>query len=210
MGDELTKAVANLEEDDAVRITVEKLESGQDPLSILEESRKGMEIVGEGFSKGEYFLPELIYSGQILNEIARIVKPKIKQDVQGKHIGKFVLGTVAGDIHDIGKNIVNFLLDVNGFEVFDIGIDAPPAKFVEKIKETGAPIVGLSGLLTLAFDAMKQTIDAIKEAGLRDKVKIIIGGSQVDEKVCEYTGADAYTKDAMEGVLMAKTWLGGQ
>ena len=210
MGDDLTKAVANLEEDDAVRITVEKMEQGQDPLSILEESRKGMEIVGEGFSKGEYFLPELIYSGQILNEIARIVKPKIKQDVQGKRIGKFVLGTVAGDIHDIGKNIVNFLLDVNGFEVFDIGIDAPPAKFVEKIKETGAPIVGLSGLLTLAFDAMKQTIDAIKEAGLRDKVKIIIGGSQVDETVCKYTGADAYTKDAMEGVLMAKTWLGGQ
>jgi len=210
MGDDLTKAVANLEEDDAVRITVEKLERGQDPFSILEESRKGMEIVGEGFSKGEYFLPELIYSGQILNEIARIVKPKIKQDVQGKHIGKFVLGTVAGDIHDIGKNIVKFLLDVNGFEVFDIGIDAPPEKFVEKIKETGAPIVGLSGLLTLAFDAMKKTIDAIKKAGLRDKVKIIIGGSQVDETVCKYTGADAYTKDAMEGVLMAKTWLGGQ
>jgi 5-methyltetrahydrofolate--homocysteine methyltransferase len=209
MGEELTKAVANLEEDDAVRITLEKLDQGQDPLSILEESRKGMEIVGEGFSKGKYFLPELIYSGQILKEIARIIKPKIVKDVQTKRIGKFILGTVAGDIHDIGKNIVSFLLDVNGFEVFDIGIDAPPQRFVEKIKETNAPMVGLSGLLTLAFDAMKKTIEAIKEAGLRDNVKIIIGGSQVDETVQKYTGADAYAKDAMEGVSLAKTWLGG-
>jgi 5-methyltetrahydrofolate--homocysteine methyltransferase len=210
MGNKLTDAVANLEEEDALKITREKLGQGQDPLSVLEESRKGMEIVGDGFSSGKYFLPELLYSGEIINEIAKLVKPMIKQDVQAKRIGKFVIGTVAGDIHDIGKNIVIFMLDVNGFEVYDLGVDVPPQKFVEKIKETGASIVGLGGLLTLAFDTMKATVDAITEAGLRDKVKIIIGGCQVDEQVQKYTGADAFGRDVMTGVTMAKSWLGGK
>jgi 5-methyltetrahydrofolate--homocysteine methyltransferase len=210
MSNELTNAVANLEEADALRITREKLDQGQNPLSVLEESRRGMEIVGEGFSSGKYFLPELVYSGEILNEIAKLVKPMIKQDIQAKHIGKIVIGTVAGDIHDIGKNIVIFMLDVSGFEVYDLGVDVPPWKFVDKIKETGASIVGLGGLLTLAFDAMKQTVDAIAEAGLRDKVKIVIGGCQVDEQVRKFTGADAFGRDAMTGVTIAKAWLGGQ
>jgi methanogenic corrinoid protein MtbC1 len=125
-----------------------------------------------------------------------------------KRTGKFVLGTVAGDIHDIGKDIVAFMLDVNGFEVHDLGIDVPVQKFVDKIKETNAPIVGLSGFLTLAFDAMKETIDAIKAAGLRDKVKIMIGGGQIDEEIRRYTGADAYRPDAVSGVLLAKEWMG--
>ena len=207
MSEELTKAVADLEEKEALKLTQEKLDRGENPQSVLEESRKGMELVGKRFSDGEYFLPELIYSGEIFKEIAEIVKPKLTQDVQSKRIGKCIIGTVAGDIHDIGKDIVVFMLDVSGFEVYDLGVDVPPQKFVEKIKETNAPIVGLSGFLTLAFDSMKETVEAIKEAGLRDKVKIMIGGGQIDDEIRKYAGADAYGRDAMTGVTLAKQWL---
>jgi 5-methyltetrahydrofolate--homocysteine methyltransferase len=137
-----------------------------------------------------------------------MVKPKMSKQGEIKRVGKVVFGTVAGDIHDIGKDIVVFMLDVNGFEVYDLGVDVPAQKFVEKIKETGAPVVGLSGFLTLAFDSMKQTVDAIKAAGLRDKVKVMIGGGQMSEEVRKYTGADAYGPDAMAGVSLAKKWSG--
>ena len=138
-----------------------------------------------------------------------MVKPKLSKNVEAKRLGKFVMGTVAGDIHDIGKNIVTFMLDINGFEVYDLGVDVSPEEFVEKIKETSAPIVGLSGFLTLSYDSMKQTIEAIKNAGLRDKVKIMIGGGQINEEIREYTSADAYGKDAMAAVSIAKEWIGG-
>jgi len=209
MSGELTKAIADLEENEALKITREKLDRGEEPHLILEEGKNGMEIVGKRFSDGTYFLPELIFSAEILKGISEIIKPKLKKDVQAGRLGKVIIGTVAGAIHDIGKDIVVFLLDVSGFEVYDLGVDVPPQKFIEKIKETNAPIVGLSGLLTLAFDSMKETVDAIKAASLRDKVKIMIGGGQVDDKIRAYTGADAYGVDAMTGVLLAKDWLGG-
>ncbi len=208
MSGELAKAVADLEEDEALRITKERLDRGEEPHLILEESRNGMEIVGKRFGDGEYFLPELIFSAEILKEITEIVKPKLRTDVQAKRLGRCVIGTVAGDIHDIGKDIVVFMLDVSGFEVYDLGVDVPPQRFVDKLKETDAPIVGLSGFLTLSFDSMKRTVDAIREAGLRDKVKIMIGGGQIDEEIRRYAGADAYGRDAMAGVSLAKTWLG--
>jgi methanogenic corrinoid protein MtbC1 len=207
MSGELTKAIADLEEKEALRLTSEKLDGGEDPRSILEESRKGMEIIGNRFSDGTYFLPELIYSAEILKEITEIIKPKLKEDAQAKNSGKCIIGTVAGDIHDIGKDIVVFMLDVNGFEVYDLGVDVPPQAFVDKIKETNAPIVGLSGFLTLAFDSMKETVDAIKAAGLRDSVKIMIGGGQIDEDIRKYAGADAYGQDAMKAVSLAKEWI---
>jgi 5-methyltetrahydrofolate--homocysteine methyltransferase len=210
MDEKLTKAVADLEENDALRIVREKLASGEDPRLILDASRSGMETVGKRFAEGKYFLPELVYSGEIFKEIAEIVKPKLQQDVQTKRLGKVIVGTVAGDIHDIGKDIVVFMLDVSGFEVFDLGVDVPIQKFIDKINETHAPVVGLSGFLTLAFDSMKKTVDAINEAGLRNKVKIMIGGGQIDETIKKYTGADAYGKDAMTGVSLAKAWLGGK
>lgn len=169
-----------------------------------------MELVGKRFSDGEYFLPELIFSAEIFKEITEIVKPKLKKDVQAERLGKCIIGTVAGAIHDIGKDIVVFMLDVSGFEVYDLGVDVPPQKFVEKIKETNTSIMGLSGFLTLAFDSMKETVDAIKAAGLRDKVKIMIGGGQIDEEIRKYAGADAYGQDAMAGVLLAKQWLEGK
>jgi methanogenic corrinoid protein MtbC1 len=207
MSGELTKAIAELEENEALRLTREKLDSGEDPQLVLEESRKGMETIGQRFSDGTYFLPELMYSAEILKEITEMVKPKLKGEEQKERLGKCIIGTVAGDIHDIGKDIVVFMLDVNGFEVYDLGVDVPPQTFVEKIKETGAPIVGLSGFLTLAFDSMKETVDAIKAAGLRDNIKIMIGGGQIDEDIREYAGADAYGLDAMEAVSLAKGWL---
>lgn len=207
MSEELMRAISELDEKLALKLTQDMLTHGKKPQFILDESRKGMEIVGTRFSKGEYFLPELIFSAEILKEITEIVKPQLKQEIQVKRLGKCIIGTVSGDIHDIGKDIVVFMLDVAGFEVYDLGIDVPPLKFVEKIKETNATIVGLSGFLTLAFDSMKQTIDAIKDSGLRDKVKIMIGGGQIDETIRKYTGADAYGKDAMTGVSLAKSWL---
>ncbi len=210
MSGELMKEIADLKENEALRITRERLDRGEEPNSILEESRNGMELVGKRFSEGNYFLPELIFSAEIFKEITEIVKPKLKKDVQAERFGKCIIGTVAGDIHDIGKNIVVFMLDVSGFEVYDLGVDVPPQKFIEKIKETNAPVVGLSGFLTLAFDSMKETVDAIKAAGLRDKVKIMIGGGQIDEEIRKYAGADAYGRDAMAGVSLAKEWLIGK
>jgi 5-methyltetrahydrofolate--homocysteine methyltransferase len=207
MSGELTKAVADLQEEEALKLTNDWLASGMDPNAILAESRDGMELVGERFGEGEYFLPELIYSAEIFKEITEIVKPKLKAETQKKRIGKCIVGTVAGDIHDIGKDIVVFMLDLSGFEVFDLGVDVPPEKFVEKIKETGASIVALSGFLTLAFDAMKGTVEAIEAAGLRDQVKIMIGGGQIDDEIRKYARADAYGRDAMAGVSMAKEWL---
>ena len=208
MSEDLVRAIVNLEEKDALRIAKEKLDGGEEPLNILEACRKGMGIVGKRFADKEYFLPELIYSGEILRGITEIVKPKLTGVAQTKRLGKIVLGTVAGDIHDIGKNIVAFMLDANGFEVHDLGIDVPLQEFVENIEEVKPEIVGLSGFLTLAFDSMKETVEAIKAAGLRDKVKIMIGGGQVDEEVRKYSGADAYGLDAVAAVSLAKKWAG--
>jgi len=205
---DLVEAIADLKEEEALKIVKDRLNGGEDPLKILEEARKGLEIVGNRFATGEYFIPDLIYSGEIMKQITEMVKPLISQTTEAKKLGKIVIGTVAGDIHDIGKNIVVFMLEVNGFEVYDLGVDVPPERFVEKVKETQAPILGLSGFLTLAFDSMKRTIEALKEAGLRDKVKVMIGGGQVTDEVRKYTGADAYGKDAMAAVSLAKAWVG--
>jgi methanogenic corrinoid protein MtbC1 len=208
MAKDLVKALSDLKEQEVVKIVEERLKASEDPLKILEDARKGMEIVGKRFAGSEYFIPDLVYSGEILKSVTELVKPKLTKETESKKLGKVVFGTVAGDIHDIGKDIVVFMLDVNGFEVHDLGVDVPAQKFVQKIKETGAPIVGLSGFLTLAFDSMKQTVEAIQAAGLRDKVKVMIGGGQITEEVTKYTGADAYGKDAVAGVALAKKWAG--
>jgi methanogenic corrinoid protein MtbC1 len=207
---DLVSTLADLKEKESLKIAKERLTAGEEPLKILEDSRHGMEIVGKRFANNEYFIPDLVYSGEILKKITEMVKPKFSKAAETKRLGKIVFGTVAGDIHDIGKDIVVFMLDVNGFEVYDLGVDVPAQKFVEKIKESSAPIVGLSGFLTLAFDSMKETIEAIRAAGLRDKVKIMIGGGQINDDIMKYTGADAYGKDAVAGVSLAKQWMGGK
>ena len=207
MDGDLVTALAELEEDETLEIVRARLAGGGDPLAIFEDARKAMEIVGERFASQEYFIPELVYAGEILKEISALVKPHLNAGADVSRLGKIVLGTVAGDIHDIGKDIVVFMLDVNGFEVLDLGVDVPAERFVEAIRESGSSVVALSGFLTLAFQSMKDTVAAIDDAGLRDGVRIMIGGGPVDEQVCTFTGADAFGTDAMAAVDLAKGWL---
>lgn len=204
MSESLVDAISELKEETTLEIVRTRLKSGDDPQAILEEAKQAMEIVGRRFEDGTYFIPQLVFSGEILKAVSEMVKPRLAKEGDVKRLGKFIIGTVKGDIHDIGKDIVAFMLDVNGFEVYDLGIDVPVERFVEKIRETNAPVVGLSGFLTLAFDSMKDTIDAIEKAGLRDKVKIIIGGGNINEEVKKYAGADAYGVDAMAAVAYAR------
>lgn len=199
--------LADLKEREAVDLVVNSLKEGADPMQLLADARNGMQIVGERFATGRYFIPDLIFSGEILKTIAKLVEPHIPSQGADEKKGKIVFGTVAGDIHDIGKDIVTFMLEVSGYEVYDLGIDVPAQKFIDTINETGANVVGLSGFLTLAFDAMKSTVDAIAEAGLRDQVKIMIGGGQIDQNVLDYTGADGYGMDAMDAVRFAEEWI---
>jgi methanogenic corrinoid protein MtbC1 len=207
MSKKLVDAMVNMKEKEAVAIAKELIDKGEDPIKILGACREAMDTVGKRFEKGEYFLPELVMAGEMLKQISDIVKPKMTGGVETKKLGRVIIGTVEGDIHDIGKDIVVFMLDVNGFEVIDLGIDVAVQKFVDAIKSSKASVVGLSGFLTLAFDSMKATVDAIKKADLRDKVKIMIGGGQIDEEVRKYTGADAYGSDAMAAVSLAKQWI---
>jgi 5-methyltetrahydrofolate--homocysteine methyltransferase len=208
MSKELVNAIADMREEEALKLVREMVEGGSKPMAILDAAREAMAIVGQRYDEGTYFLPELILAGEMLSQITDIVKPALAKLPEIKRHGKVVIGTVEGDIHDIGKNIVSFMLDVNGFDVLDLGVDVSPRKFVEAIRDFQPQVVGLSGFLTLAFDVMKETVEAIKTAGLRDKVKIMIGGGQVNEEIRKYAGADAYGKDAMAAVNLAKNWIG--
>jgi len=210
MSNKLVDAIANMKEDEALALTKEMLASSTSPLVILGDCRTAMEIVGKRFESGEYFVPELILSGEIMKQISAEVKPRLLQGGQIKKNGKVVIGTVQGDIHDIGKDIVVFMLDVNGFEVYDLGVDVPPQTFVEKIAEVKPDVVGLSGFLTLAYRSMKETVETIKSAGLRESVKIMVGGGTVDDQIRVYSGADAFGNDAVAAVTLAKQWTGGQ
>jgi len=204
----LVELMSDLMEEEALAFVKEKIAQGADPNQILDDARSAMEVVGKRFESCEYFIPDLMMAGEILKEISELVKPLMVKEKGAQKSGKVIIGTVAGDIHDIGKDIVTFMLDVSGFDVLDLGIDVPVETFVAKIKEFQPQVVGLSGYLTLAFDSMKQTVEAIDKAGLRDKVKIMIGGGQIDDEVRKYVKADAYGKDAVAGVQLAKKWIG--
>jgi len=211
MADDLVGALVELKEDEAKEMVRKRLEGGEDPLKILDDAREALVVVGQRYSDGIYFIPDMVYAGEIVKDITELVKPRLSQESgKAKTIGKVVIGTVKGDIHDIGKNIVVFMLDINGFEVFDLGVDVSPDAFVEKVKETGTEVVGLSGFLTLSYDSMKDTVKAIEDAGLRDKVKIMIGGGTLNDSVREYAGADAFGCFAGEAVKLAKQWAGGE
>lgn len=210
MTESLIHALVEMQEAEALQKAKQLLDEGTDPMNILEACSKAMETVGKRFEQGEYFLPHLIMAGVMLKQISETIKPLIKEEKTEAGRGRVLMGTVRGDIHDIGKNIVIFLLEVNGFEVRDIGIDQPLENFVEAIREFQPGVVGMSGLLTLAFDSMKETVRAIEDAGLREKVRIMIGGAQVTEQVKDYTGADAYGPDALAGVRLVEQWIGGE
>jgi len=209
MSEQLVNYMADMMEEEALALAKELLDAGTPPQQILDDCRTAMTIVGKRFEVGEYFLPELILAGEMLKSISAEVKPRMLAGHETKKGAKVLVGTVKGDIHDIGKDIVVFMLDVNGFEVLDLGIDVPVETFVTKIAEFKPQVVALSGFLTLAYDSMKETVAAIKAAGLRDGVKIMIGGGTMDDTVRQYAGADAFGLDAMAAVSLAKQWTGG-
>ena len=167
MSQELIDAIIEMREDDVLKITHELLDEGTPPLDILDACRQAMDVIGKRFETGEAFIPELILAGEMMTAVSDILKPRMAEEATGSKLGKIVIGTVEGDIHDIAKDIVAFMLEINGFEVTDLGVDVPAAKFVEAVKETGATIVGLSGFLTLAYDPMKNTVAALRETGIR-------------------------------------------
>ncbi len=204
---ELANALANLKDEEFLGLVRKELEAGTKPLKIIAKCREGMDLVGERYRAGDFFLSELIVSGELFKEAMSLIEPRLKTGEAGEKQTKIVLGTVKGDIHNIGKDIVAVLFKGAGFEVHDLGIDVPPGAFVEKLKETGAPILGLSGLMTPSFTAMRDTVDAITEAGLRDGVKIIIGGGVVTDMVQKHAGANAFTTDGTEGVEICRRFV---
>ena len=208
---QLLEWLADMNEDDALALAKRMLlEEGASPLRVLELCRDAMDIVGKRVEEGEYFLPELVLAGEMLETIGAIAKSLIKYapGTEPRKLGKVLIGTVHGDLHDIGKNIVSFMLDINGFEVKDLGIDVPVKDFIGEINAYQPDVVGLSGFLTLAFDSMKETIEAFDKEGMRGKFKVMIGGGQIDETVRAYTGADAFGVNAVEAVTLSKNWMG--
>ena len=203
----LAQAIGDLEEDKAVSLVADKLAQGEPALGILEELQAGMSLVGERFEAGEYFLSELIYSADIFKKAGAPLQDELKNAVQ-KSYGTLVLGTVKNDIHDFGKDIVATVMSSNGIKVVDLGVNVEHQAFIDAIKEHKPELVGMSCLLTTVFDDMKEAIATIAAAGLRDQVKILIGGGPVDAACADYVGADYYCKTAQDGVSAAKKILG--
>ena len=204
----LAEAMGDLDEDVMVE-TLEQVmaEGGADAQKAMEACQKGMDTVGSLFEEGEYFVGDLIYAGELMTKAVEILKDALITDGGEDTVkARMILCTVKDDLHDIGKNIVRSMLEAAGFEVLDLGIDVAPEKIVETAKAEGINIIGLSGVLTLAIDSMKDTIDAFKEAGMRDDVKIVIGGAPVNAEVCEQTGADAWASSPQTTIDYCKSW----
>ncbi len=204
---EISEAIKELEEKKVLQLVKEKIDAGEDPIKILEACRIGMTEIGKG-SGDTVFLTDLIMAGEIFNEAMEIIMPKLAGS-STKSLGKIVIGTVEGDIHNIGKDIAINFLKAEGFNVIDLGVDVPAQKFIDAIKEHNPPVVGMSGLLTLSIEPMKKSIEAIVTANLREGLKVIVGGERTDEEVCKYVGADAWVNDVIEGVKIIKNWVGG-
>jgi methanogenic corrinoid protein MtbC1 len=186
----------------------EGLASGVDPLKLVDEAREGLEVVGDKFDQGEYFLMELMRAAQIFQAAAEILNPEIREKYGGVSTkGKVLIGTVAGDIHDLGKNIVKILLECGGVEVVDLGVDVPVEIFVEKIKQVEPDVVGMSALLTASIPQMKASIEAIEVAGMRESAKVIVGGGIVGEVDLSEVKADHATTNANEGVKVISDWI---
>ena len=209
MTDELIQAIVDLREDDALAIAGRLLAEGAGPVGILDDCKRAMEVIGERFACGEAFIPELIMAGEIMQGISAQLKPHLAGAPTEEKLGVVVLGTVEGDIHDIGKDIVATMLDIAGFEVVDLGVDVKIERFIATAQEKHAQIIAMSCLLTGAIDAMKKTVAAAGEAGIRGDVKLMVGGAPITEQVVAYTGADGFGRDAVEAVELAKQWIGG-
>lgn len=205
MENPITELLADLKEAEVLEQVRRQLDAGADPLKVLAACQAGMVEVGRKFENSTYYISDLMMAGEIFKQIGELLAPKLK-GAGGPTGGKIVAGTVKGDIHDIGKDIVVGMLKSANFDVTDLGVDVPPERFVEAVKQSGAEVVSLSALLTIAFDSLKATVEAFEQADLRDRVKIMIGGGPVDEKVCRFAGADAWGSDAQAAVKLAKGW----
>jgi methanogenic corrinoid protein MtbC1 len=201
---ELAVLLADLEEEKLLNTVKNRIQENTNPLVILDECREGIRLVGERFEKGDYFVSDLIMSAEIFKGVLGLLEPLMTSGYQGKSAGKMVFGTVKGDIHNIGKDIVISMLRADGFEVIDLGVDVPEEQFVSKVRETGATMVGLSGLLTIAYDSMKSTVDALVQAGLRKRVQVMVGGSMMNDSVCAYIGADAWGNNVASAMTLAR------
>lgn len=205
----LSKVIGELEEDkllDLLHQFMAMNPTEEEAQAVVNACQRGMTIVGNLFESGEYFVGDLIFAGELLTESMEILKPIIGSGKSDK-VAKIVLGTVEGDLHDIGKNIFRSMAETAGFAVYDLGIDQNPSAFVAKVQEVKPEILGMSGLLSLALNSMKKTVDSLKEAGLRDNLKIIIGGNPVSAEACQYIGADAFTTNAADGVTICQQWV---
>lgn len=198
--EELAKAITGLEEEKAVGLVEKALESGKAPLEVLAVCQDGMSAVGEMFEKNQYYLSELIYSGAIFKRLSDLITLAMKGAAPAQTRGSVVIGTIAGDVHDLGKNIVVMLLKGAGYDVHDLGVDVPPERFIEEVKKTGAGVVGISALLTTSFPGMKEVVDILGKEGLRDSVRIMIGGGVVDERSRDFVGADFQSRNGYSAV----------
>ncbi|MBZ4658252.1 MAG: Methionine synthase [Desulfacinum sp.] len=201
---ELAQALRDLDEKKVYALVDKKIEEGTPATSIIAECNEGIVAVGQLFSEQKYYISQLIFSAEIFKQVIKRIEPLLESAAAQDHRGKVIIGTVKGDIHDIGKNLVITLLRGAGFEVIDLGVDVPAEKFVEAAKDTGARVVGMSALLNFTYPEMKNVVDALAAAGLRDQVKVIVGGAPVNEKVRDFAGADFYAEDAVQGVNICK------
>lgn len=198
----LIAAVSDLQEEKALTLVRQRLAAGDDPLRIIEACQEGMRQVGLRYEQAEYYLAGLIMAGEIFSQVMELLRPVVERQVSGRAPGRILLGTVKGDIHDLGKNIVNMLLSCHRFAVYDLGVDVSPDTFVEQAARLQPDIVGLSGLLTSAYDAMRETVALLRSEGYLGP--IIIGGGQVSAEVCEYVGADYWTTDGVAGTELCQ------
>jgi methylmalonyl-CoA mutase cobalamin-binding domain/chain len=206
----IAEAIAKLDKNSLIGAVKEGLQRNRDPLKMIDELRQGLDAIGEKYQKGEYFLLELIMAGELFKDASFLLLPEIKKRYGGAvKKGKVLMGTVAGDIHDLGKNITATFFECAGFEVIDLGVDVPAEVFVKKIKEHKPQIVGMSGLLTASIDEMNKTVEAIERANLRKEVKVIVGGGIVGEEwTKDRVKADAATTSSVEGVKIIEGWVG--
>jgi corrinoid protein of di/trimethylamine methyltransferase len=208
--DKLTNSIIMGEPEVTVEATREALAAGIEPMAIIRQGlMPGMNVVGEKFSSGEYFLPDLIIAADGMQQAMELLEPELRLRQQAlESAGTVVIGTVKGDIHEIGKSLVATMLSANGFKVIDLGVDVPTQRFVDKVKETGADIVGLSALLTTTMTVQREVIQALTLAGLREKVKVIVGGAPVTRGWAKDIGADGFAEDAMGAVAVARQLVG--
>ena len=200
MPEELAAAIAELRRDDALDMVKTRVEKDEDPLTILDECRQGMTLVGDRFQEGTLFLAEMLLAAEIFKAVVNVLQPQLEKKRPPEPVGKVILATLRGDIHDLGKNFLATLLRAQGFEVLDLGVDVDPAAVVEKAKELRPDFIGFSALITTAFAGMKEAADMLEEAHLRKGLKLLVGGGVTTPRVKEYVGADFQTTDAIEGV----------